>query len=92
MTGFEPLVSEATALPTEPHNHCPSIEVNCNFIWLERRLKMTPQTRFFMRDGIYRALIIKHFLPISKQTPNPSTYTECQSVKMLCCAYEKIKT
>ena len=24
MTGFEhgPLVSEATALPTEPHNHC----------------------------------------------------------------------
>ena len=29
------------------------------------------------RDGIHRALILLHVLPITKQTPNPLTSTEC---------------
>ena len=39
------------------------------------------------RHGIYRESILEHFLPISKQTPNPSAYIECQDVMWI----QKIK-
>ena len=32
------------------------------------------------RDGIYRERILEQFLPISKQTPKPSTPIECKDV------------
>ena len=34
----------------------------------------------FQRDGIFRVHILEHFLPISKQTLNPSASTECEYV------------